>query len=73
MTLYSLREFLDFVAWRNTAEFIAKYCHKGDILSIQNAMAKKREIINDDGEKSYRTEFQAEIVDLIRRRNIVEE
>ena len=66
-------EFLDFVAWRGTAEFIAKYCHKGDILAVQNAMAKKREIVTDTGEKIYRTEFQAEIVDLIRRKNIAEE
>lgn len=60
-------EFLDFVAWGNTAKFIHNYCHKGDMLSVQNAMAKKREIVDADGNKTYRHEFNVESVDILRR------
>lgn len=60
-------EFLDFIAWRSTAEYIAKYCHKGDKLAVQNAMARKRDFVTQNGEHVQKTEFQVESVDIVRR------
>ena len=60
-------EFLDFVAWHQTAEFIHKYCHKGDMLSVQNAMAKGRSIVGKDGTEYTKTEFQVDAVELCKR------
>ncbi|MBR1456207.1 MAG: single-stranded DNA-binding protein [Oscillospiraceae bacterium] len=60
-------EFLDFVAWHGVAEFVHRYCHKGDAISVQNCMAKRRKIEADDGTVTYRTEFQVDNVELVRR------
>ena len=58
-------EFLDFVAWRGTAEYIHKYCHKGDMLSVRSE-ARKRELVKD-GVKSFKYEFHVDSVDMVKR------
>ena len=55
-------EFLDFVAWRNVAKYIAEYAHKGDRIEIHNAMAKNHEYTNANGDKVSREEFEVENV-----------
>lgn len=59
-------DFLDFVAWRGTADFVHKYCHKGDVLAV-DCKAKNRDNVNQDGQKSRRTEFLVEELKMIRR------
>ena len=60
-------DFLDFIAWRGTAEYIAKYCHKGDLIAVQNASARTHDFVTKDGTKFQRTEFQVESIDILRR------
>lgn len=31
-------DFIDCIAWRNTAEFISRYFHKGDMIAIQGSI-----------------------------------
>lgn len=59
-------EFLDFVAWRNTAEYLSRYCHKGDLLSV-HSMAKSHEYTKADGTKESKTEFSVESVNVCSR------
>jgi len=59
-------EYLDFIAWRSVAEYIGRYAHKGDLLSVVS-MAQKHEKVNPQGEKSYRTEFQVKSVNILSR------
>ena len=42
-------DFLDFVVWRSTAEFVAKHFKKGDIMTVCNAKARVRVFTNEDG------------------------
>ena len=49
-------EFLDFVAWRGTAEYVHRYCHKGDRLSV-SAEPRNRITVDENGTKNYRMEF----------------
>lgn len=50
-------DFLNFVAWRNTAEFIAKYFRKGQILAVTGSINNR---VHTDKEGNKRT--QTEIV-----------
>ena len=48
-------DFLDCVAWRQTAEFIGKYFHKGSSICVVGSL-QKREWQDKDGNKRYATE-----------------
>lgn len=48
-------DFIDCVAWRQTAEFVAKYFNKGDPLCIAGTL-RKRSYDAKDGTKRYVTE-----------------
>lgn len=43
-------DFIDFVAWKNTAEFISKYFHKGDMIAIVGEL-QTRSYEAQDGSK----------------------
>ena len=49
-------DFIDAVAWRGTAEFIAKYFHKGDMIII-NGRIQTRTYETDEGKKRKVTEI----------------
>lgn len=48
-------DFIDCVAWKQTAEFIAKYFKKGSSLLIEGSL-RKRAWTDKNGEKRYATE-----------------
>lgn len=52
-------DFLDCVAWRNTAEFICKYFSKGRMV-VASGRLQKRDYENQNGEKRYVTEIVVE-------------
>lgn len=52
-------DFLDVVAWRQTAEFISRYFKKGSSICIVGSL-QKREWRDKDGNKRYVTEVIAE-------------
>ena len=57
-------DFIDCVAWRQTAELIDKYVHKGDQIGIEGRI-QKRDYTDKDGKKVYVTEVTVDSVDLI--------
>ena len=52
-------DFVDVVAWRNTAEFIAKYFQKGSAIFIKGAI-QTRSWTDGNGNKRYATEVVAD-------------
>lgn len=48
-------DFINFTAWRGTAEFIARYFHKGSNILIEGALQTRDHTAND-GSKRYVTE-----------------
>ena len=57
-------DFIQCLAWRQAAEFLASYCHKGDIVSAEGRI-QTRNYDNEQGNKVYVTEVVAENVQLI--------
>lgn len=57
-------DFLDFVAWRSSAEFMHKYCHKGDKIAVQSE-ARKRTFTNSSGVEVSKVEFQVHSVNIV--------
>lgn len=60
-------DFINIVAWRNTAEFITKYFHKGDAICICGSI-QTRSWTAQDGGKRYATEVIADEVNFVERR-----
>ena len=54
-------DFIDIVAWRQTAEFVSKYFTKGSMTVVEGRL-QIREYINKDGQKRKATEIVAENV-----------
>lgn len=54
-------DFIDCVAWRNTAEFVSKYFSKGR-MAVASGRLQVRKWKNKDGENRYSTEVLAENV-----------
>lgn len=52
-------DFIDCVAWRNTAEFVSKYFHKGDGIEIVGVLTT-RNYETSDGQKRKATEVAVE-------------
>ena len=52
-------DFINVVAWRNTAEFIAKYFQKGSAIFIKGAI-QTRSWTDNNGNKRYATEVVAD-------------
>lgn len=57
-------DFIDVVAWRQTAEFICKYFKKGSSICIVGNL-QKREWTDKNGQKRYATEVIAEEVSFV--------
>jgi single-strand DNA-binding protein len=54
-------DFINIVAWRHTAEFVAKYFAKGQLLAVEGSI-QTRNYTDKDGNKRYVTEVVAEQV-----------
>lgn len=54
-------DFINIVAWRNTAEFITKYFTKGQLVAVEGSI-QTRSFEDKDGNKRYVTEVMAEQV-----------
>lgn len=54
-------DFIDVVAWRNTAEFIAKYFDKGQLIALAGSI-QKRSYTDNQGNKRSVTEVIADQV-----------
>lgn len=61
-------DFLPIVAWRNTADFVAKYFKKGSDICIEGSI-RPREYEGKDGSKRYITEIYADNVTFVGRKN----
>ena len=59
-------DFLSVVAWRQSAEFLAKYAHKGDRVAVAGSI-QTRSYDAQDGSKRYVTEIVADSVELTRK------
>ena len=54
-------DFVNVIAWRNTADFVRQYCHKGDFVVVDGEI-QSRSYDAQDGTKRYVTEINAEDV-----------
>lgn len=62
-------DFLDIVAWRSTAEFIAKYFKKGNAICICGSI-QTRSYTAQDGTKRYVTEIVADEASFIEKKSL---
>ena len=61
-------DFFRITAWRNTAEFIAKYFHKGSAICICGSI-QNRSWTDQNGQKRYVTDIIAEEANFVESRN----
>lgn len=61
-------DFIDIVAWRQTAEFISRYFKKGSSICIVGSL-QKREWTDNKGQKRYVTEVIAEEASFVDSKN----
>ena len=61
-------DFISCIAWRQSADFLAKYGSKGAIVSVEGRI-QTRSYDNASGQKVYVTEVVADSVQLISNRN----
>ena len=60
--------FLNIVAWGNTAEFVSKYFHKGNMIALQGRITSRT--YEQDGNKRYITEVVAEKISFTGERTV---
>ncbi len=60
-------DFIQCVAWRQSAEFLSNYASKGAIVSVEGKI-RTRNYLNPQGEKVYVTEILADNVQIISNR-----
>lgn len=60
-------DFIQFQAWRGTADIIAQYCSKGSLIGLTGRIQVRS--YEKDGQRRYVTEVVAESVDLLESRN----
>lgn len=58
--------FFNAVAWRVTAEYVAKYAHKGDLVAITGKLQERK--WEKDGQLKYRTEIVVEDIVFVGRK-----
>lgn len=61
-------DFINFQAWRGTADIIAQYCSKGSLIGLTGRI-QTRNYDNKQGQRVYVTEVVAESVALLESRN----
>lgn len=49
--------FFDFVAWRNTADYIVRNFQKGDLMEVVDATAITRDYLDSEGNRHRKNEF----------------
>lgn len=54
-------DYLDFVAWRDKADYVVRRFHKGDLVQVVNARAKIKQYEDDSG-KQRKTEYEVDKV-----------
>lgn len=60
-------DFINFKAWRGTADIIAQYCSKGSLIGLTGRLQVRS--YEKDGQRRYVTEVVAESVALLESRN----
>ena len=60
-------DFINFQAWRGTADIIAQYCNKGSLIGLTGRIQVRS--YEKDGKRRYVTEVVAESVALLESRN----
>ena len=61
-------DFIDIVAWRNTAEFVSKYFTKGRMAVVEGRL-QIRDWTDKDGNKRYTTEVVADEATFVERKS----
>ena len=61
-------DFFNVTAWQNTAEFIAKYVHKGSAICVCGRI-QNRTWVDQSGQKRYVTDIIAEEANFVESRN----
>ena len=61
-------DFFNVTAWQNTAEFIAKYFHKGSAICVSGRI-QHRPWVDQSGQKRYVTDIIAEEANFVESRN----
>lgn len=56
-------DFFTCVSWRQTAEFVTRYFHKGDMIAVEGSM-QNRSYDAQDGSKRYVTELMVDNVEM---------
>ena len=56
-------DFMNCVVWKNQAENLAKYCHKGDKIAVVGEVRTRTYEV--DGEKRFTTEFLANEIEFV--------
>lgn len=56
-------DFFNCVSWRQTAEFVTRYFHKGDMIAVEGSM-QNRSYDAQDGSKRYITELVVDNVEM---------
>ena len=51
-------DYLDFIAWKDTADYISRHFNKGDLMQVVNSRAKVRLYEDSDGKKGRKIEFE---------------
>ena len=57
-------DFVDFVAWRQSAEYLSQYGHKGDLVAVSGPL-QSRKWTDKNGNNRINWEVQADTVELI--------
>ena len=65
----SKTDFIDCVAWRQTAEFISRYFKKGSSICIVGSLQKREWTDKNNGQKRYATEVIAEEASFVDSKN----
>ena len=55
-------DWIEFVAWEKTAELIANYCHRGDLIGVTGSL-QQRSWEDKDGKKRYAHEVKVNRID----------
>lgn len=62
-------DYLDFVAWRETANYIMRHFRKGDLMQVVNSRARIKTFTGKDGEEKRKTEYEVgKVYCLLRKR-----
>ena len=51
-------DYLDFIAWRETANYVVKHFRKGDLMQVVNARARIKTYEDSEGTEKRKTEYE---------------